>query len=143
MKSKFAFLFCLFLSMNSFAQENFTFPVYPGCKKNRSNAELQDCFQNKLRFELLVNLDSNYNQYFEGNMEIDFVDFFFTITKDGKIEKLSYTTESNPIAARNFLKQIYRLSKYYNSKKKSFLPATQDGQPVDYVYKMRIRYEIR
>jgi len=136
------FFLLIFFNINLFSQENFIFPVYPGCKKNQTNQELQDCFQKKLRFELLDNLGFNAGDYFEGNIDNDFVEILFVITKEGKIDKLSYTEESNPVAAKNFLKQIHKLSKYYNSKKKSFLPASQDGKPVDYIYRMKFKYDV-
>jgi len=125
------------------AQVSFRYPTYPGCEKKKDNDELKDCFYTKLRYELTDNLGTNLEQYWTDNIDNKKVSLVFTISKEGKVKDYSYTPDSNTNAAVNFLKQINKLSKYYESKGKKFKPAFSNGKPIDYTINLSFTYDGR
>ena len=46
------YLLFIFAATFSSAQENFKFPTYPGCQKQKTNEELQKCFFERLTDEI-------------------------------------------------------------------------------------------
>lgn len=138
MKLTLYLLFALTASF-TFAQENFKFPTYPGCEKRKTNEDLQECFYKKLNAEIQSEFDDQ-DLFWLNNNNIDQSTLVFTVTKEGKLEKFSYTKESNSEAAKFFLKHIYRVKKHYESRNKKFSPAIKDGKTIDFQIQYRLNY---
>ena len=132
-------LLFIFISTLIFAQDHFKFPTYPGCQKQKTNEDLQKCFYDKLHNEMKFAFEEQDN-FWTTNNNLDNTTLVFTVTKNGELANFSYTKESNPEAAKFFLKQVYRIKKHYEAKNKKFLPALENGKPVDFQIKYNLTY---
>ncbi|RLZ11838.1 hypothetical protein [Faecalibacter macacae] len=132
-------LLILLCSLNINAQENFKFPTYPGCQKQKTNDELKKCFYERLSDEIRSEFYEQDHFWIENN-NINQTTLVFTVTKNGDLANFSYTKDSNPEAAKFFLKHIYRVKKHYESRGKKFIPAKNDGKPIDFQIHYQFRY---
>ena len=133
------YLLFIFSTTFSFAQENFKLPTYPGCEKNKTNDELKKCFHEKLTSEIKLGFEDQV-QFWINKKTLTKTEILFTITSNGELTNFSYTKESDPESAKFFLKQIYRVKKYYESKNKKFSPALKNGKPIDFQMRYNVSY---
>ena len=129
----------IFTATFSFAQENFKFPTYPGCEKNKTNDELKNCFIEKLTNEIRSEFYEQ-DHFWVDNNNINQTTLVFTVTTSGDLANFSYTKDSNPEAAKFFLKHIYRVKKHYETRNKKFIPAKKDGKSIDFQIHYQFRY---
>lgn len=124
----------LLISLNSFAQsiEPDKFPIYFGCHKKETNEDLQECFKEKLIYELqdIYQLNADFlEKEMEKNSNVRII---FRITKEGVVDNFSYSADSNPEIAKLYLRKLNTIFKEYNKKGKFIEPAIYKGKKVNY-----------
>lgn len=132
--------FCIAqISSDIVSKPTFEYPVYPSCKKFKTdNEKLKNCFLENLSYDLRNLVDNQGFNYFENNIEQKKTEIIFTIDKNGELSNLSYTTQSDELLAKDLLRRLLKTWKYYTGKKKPILPAKLDGNPIDFTIRIPV-----
>jgi hypothetical protein len=110
----------LFLLLPVFlnAQEDMTFPVYPGCE---GSEQMQDCFTYSVAEQMVK--DTGYEvqreDRMDGVIESIKVKCYFTINKKGVAKKISLSGDMDKDLRKKFLKNLKKLPK--------MKPGSRDG----------------
>lgn len=139
MSNNISFFLIVSLYLPTYAQENFKFPIYPGCEILKTNEELSQCFSDKLWEDLRK---TKKFEKLENQVNSDLT-LYFTIMKDWKISMFSYASGSDPTISKEYLERIETILNDYATKGLYIRPAINDRKYENYRYILEVKPSLK